>query len=422
MSHSSKLVPSAPIDVLVVGAGAAGLATAIFTRRLAPSRSVVVVDGARTPGAKILVSGGSRCNVTNASVSERDFRGGRPAIVRRVLRALPVAETVAFFRGLGVPLREEPGGKLFPETNRSRDVLDALIRALEAEGADLRAGHRVADVRPAEGGFVVETSRGDLAARAVVLATGGRSLPKSGSDGAGLAIAERLGHTIVPTTPALVPLTLEGEMPRRLAGVAQDVELTLWVAGTVATRVTGALLWTHFGASGPAVLDMSRHWLRARLEGRPVRLTANFLPGQPFDRVDARWTALASARPRATVQGTLASMVPASAAAALLDRLGIDAGLPLALLARDVRRRIVHALVEWPLEVTGSRGYTHAEATAGGVALDEIDPGTMASRVCPGLWLVGEILDVDGRIGGFNFQWAWSSARAAANGLAATIG
>ena len=276
------------------------------------------------------------------------------------------------------------------------------------------------DVRPAEGGFQVETSRGDLAARAVVLATGGRALPKSGSDGAGLAIAERLGHTVVPTTPALVPLTLDGGTHRRLAGVAQDVELTLWVAGRVATRVAGPLLWTHFGASGPAVLDVSRHWLRARLEGRPVRLTASFLPGEPFDRADARWTALASAHPRATVQGTLAAMVPASAAAALLDELEIDAGLPLARLSRDARRRLVHALVEWPLEVTGSRGYTYAEATAGGVALEEIDPGTMASRVCPGLWLVGEILDVDGRLGGFNFQWAWSSARAAASGLAAT--
>ena len=406
----------------MVGAGAAGLATAIFTRRLAPSRLVLVVDGAKRPGAKILVSGGSRCNVTNAQVSERDFCGGSPAAVRRVLRALPVAETVAFFRGLGVDLREEAGGKLFPGTNRSRDVLDALLGALEAEGAELRTTHRVTGVRRADGGFVVETSRGDLAAGAVVLATGGCSLPKSGSDGTGLEIARRLGHTVVPTTPALVPLTLGGRLPRRLAGVAQDVELSLWVAGAVATRVAGALLWTHFGISGPAVLDVSRHWLRARLEGRPVRLTASFLPGRPFDAVDARWTALAAARPRATVQGALASMVPAAAAAAILDELETDAGLPLAHLSRDARRRMVHALVEWPLDVTGSRGYTHAEVTAGGVPLDEVDPGTMASRVCPGLRLVGEILDVDGRIGGFNFQWAWSSARAAASGLAAPTG
>jgi len=405
--------------VAIVGAGAAGLATAIFARRFNRSRTVVLLDGARAPGAKILVSGGSRCNVTNTTVSERDFWGGRPAVIRRVLRAFPVGDTIAFFREIGVSLHEEAGGKLFPDTNRARDVLAALLREASAVGATLLAGHRVIDVA-SNGGFRIVTSQGDIRAGAVVLATGGQSLPKSGSDGSGFAIATRLGHTIVPTTPALVPLLLSSAdtVHADVSGVSHDVELAVWIDGAVAIRLTGSLLWTHAGISGPVALNASRHWLRAQIEGRPVALTANFRPGDRFDEVDADWQRMAIANPKASVQTTLASRLPASVAAAILRQLALDGTSALAHFARDARRRLSHALVEFPLPVTGSRGYTYAEATAGGVALTEIDAGTMASRVCPGLSCVGEILDVDGRIGGFNFQWAWSSGFVAGRALA----
>ena len=405
-------------DILIVGAGAAGLATAIFTRRLNPSQRVVVVDGAARPGAKILVSGGSRCNVTNRSVCERDFSGGKPSVVRRVLRGFSVADTVAWFASMGVALHEEPHGKLFPDSNRSRDVLNALLREIEASGAILEASIRVSAISAAEDGYSVDTNRGSIAARRVVLATGGESLPKTGSDGAGLEIARALGHTIVPTTPALVPLIAERGFHARLTGVAQDVELALWIDGAIATRISGALLWTHFGISGPAALDMSRHWLRARLEGRAATLTLNFFPGLQFEQIDRRLTKASTAQPRASLQSATAQWLPASVSEALLAHLALDGSIVLAQLSREDRRRLSHALVQLPLEITGSRGYNYAEATAGGVSLDEIDPATMASRRCRGLYLVGEMLDIDGRIGGFNFQWAWSSAHVAARALA----
>jgi predicted Rossmann fold flavoprotein len=407
-------------DVAVVGAGAAGLAAAIFTRRFNRSRSVVLLDGARKPGAKILVSGGSRCNVTNTSVTEHDFWGGRRSIIRRVLRAFSVGETIAFFREIGVSLHEEAGGKLFPDTNRARDVLEALLREGDAVGARLVPGHRVVDVEKSGPGFKVVTDRGDLHAAAVVLATGGQSLPKSGSDGAGFAIAKRLGHTVVETTPALAPLLLAAAdaAHEELSGVSHDVELAVWIDGAVARRLSGALLWTHFGVSGPVALNASRHWLRAQLEGRPVSITANVRPGDRFEDVDADWQQRAASHPKASVHTTLATMVPASVGTAFLRQLGIDGTAALAHFARDDRRRLSRALVEWPLPVIGSRGYTYAEATAGGVALTEIDAATMASRTSPGLYCVGEILDVDGRIGGFNFQWAWSSGFVAGRALA----
>jgi predicted Rossmann fold flavoprotein len=416
--------PSQSYDVAIVGAGAAGLATAIFTRRFNRARSVVLLEGARKPGAKILVSGGSRCNVTNATVTERDFWGGRASIVRRVLRAFPVADTIAFFHEIGVGLHEETGGKLFPDTNRARDVLDALVRESESVGAELCSGRRVTDVERSAAGFRIVTDRGDLQAASVVLATGGQSLPKSGSDGAGFAIARRLGHSIVPTTPALAPLMLDEADPvhRALSGVSQDVELAVWVDGAVAVRLSGALLWTHFGISGPVALNASRHWLRAQLENRPVVITANLSPGARFEDVDALFQQRAVTNPRASLHATLATLVPSSVAAALTRQLALDGMTAMAHLPREDRRRLSKALVEWPMPVVGTRGYTYAEATAGGVALTELDPATMASRVCPGLYCVGEIADVDGRIGGFNFQWAWSSGFVAGRALGKSPG
>ncbi len=408
-------------DVIVAGAGAAGIATAIFTRRLAPGLAVHVLDGARKPGAKILVSGGGRCNVTNARVTEQDFWGGKRTVIRRVLRALPVSETVAFFDGIGVPLHEEEHGKLFPDTNRARDVLEALMRELHGCGAVMTAATRVSAIDRVGDRFRIDTSTGPIHTRTVVLATGGQSLPKTGSDGAGYELARRLGHTIVPPVPGLAPLVLAGgpgAIHGALTGVSHDAGIDIQIDGAIALRLTGSLLWTHFGISGPVVLDASRHWLRAKQQGRSVRLTASFCPGERFEQIDGRLAALASARPKSSVATAVSSIVPASVALVLLDRLQIAAAGALAHFPRADRRRLAHALAEWPLEVADSRGYNYAEVTAGGVALDEIDPATMESRRCPGLFLVGEILDVDGRIGGFNFQWAWSSARAAARGLA----
>ena len=403
-------------SVVIVGAGAAGLAAAIFARRLNPTRQVMLVDGAARPGAKILVSGGSRCNVTNSVVTERDYWGGKQTVIRRVLRALPVAETIAFFEDAGVSLKEERDGKLFPRSDRSRDVLDALLRGATAAGVTVSPATRVHRIT-AGSRFTLETSRGLLPAGAVVLATGGLSLPKTGSDGVGLSIAQSLGHSIVQTTPALAPLVLADGFHAQVSGVAHAAEISVWIDERLGTRLDGSVLWTHFGISGPVALDASRHILRAQLEGRRVAVSMNLLAAGTFERVDASWAAAARHRPRTSVRTVLAEGLPGSLADAVLTYLRIDGGIALAELSRANRRRLAHGLSALPLLVAGSRGYNYAEATAGGVDLSEIDPATMESRKCPSLFLIGEMLDVDGRLGGFNFQWAWSSGRAAAIGL-----
>ena len=406
------------MDVAVVGAGAAGLAASIFTARLRPELAVALIEGARRPGAKILVSGGGRCNVTNAAVAAADFWAAGSPFVRRVLRSFTVEQTIAFFREIGVRLREEPGGKLFPESNRARTVLQALLDEADRRGVRLLTEHRVLSIRRAAAGFVVETSRGGIATDRVVLATGGLSLPKTGSDGAGYAFAVALGHSLRPRSPALDPLLLEGGFSARLSGVSQDVEITVREEGERLVRIAGALLWTHFGASGPAALDSSRFWHRGRLRGHAVVLTANLLPSLGFESAERRLLEQAAARPQASFQNTLATLLPASVAQAVLAELNVPGATPLAQLRREERRRVLRALVEWPLPVRGTRGYNFAEVTSGGVPLEEVEAATMESRRCPGLHLVGEVLDVDGRIGGFNFQWAWSSGWVAAAGIA----
>ncbi|MBI4887383.1 MAG: aminoacetone oxidase family FAD-binding enzyme, partial [Acidobacteria bacterium] len=265
---------------------------------------------------------------------------------------------------------------------------------------------------------VVATATGQTySARAVVLATGGRSLPKTGSDGAGYELASRLGHGYVETTPALVPLVLDGNAHAGLSGIAHPARLTIRAAGRPDITLDGALLWTHVGVSGPVALDASRHWHRARLEGRDVEVVLSLCPGETFESLEAWLEQQASARPRALVATVLAARLPAAVADAWARAAGAD-GTTMAHLSRDARRRLIRALLASPLAVRDSRGYNVAEVTAGGIPLDEIDPARMASRRCDGLYLVGEMLDVDGRLGGFNFQWAWSSAWVAGRAIA----
>ncbi len=409
-------------DLVIVGAGAAGLATAIFAARRAPSLRIRCVDGARRIGAKILVSGGSRCNVTNRIVTDRDFWGGSSRTVRQVLRAFPSGEAVGFFRELGVTLHEEEDGKLFPDTNRSRTVLDALVGELGRREVPIDAVCRVVTLARDDDTFAIELADGRaLRARAVVLATGGLSLPKTGSDGLGYQLAQRLGHRVVPTTPALAPLLLEDNWHAALSGVSHRADAALYVDGRLERRLTGDWLWTHFGASGPLPLNLSRHWHRAALAGLTADVFLSVCPGESFESVDAWLLEQGRMRPRAQVTTVLGTRLPASVADAWMQLASIDGTTPLAHLGRDDRRRLVHALTATRLHVRGTRGYQYAEVTAGGVSLDEIDAATLESRICPGLYLVGEVLDIDGRLGGFNFQWAWSSGFVAGNAVARAL-
>lgn len=426
-----------PFDVAVIGAGAAGLMAAAFAAR--GGARTVALDGAAKIGAKILISGGGRCNVTHDEVTAADFNGNRNAIAK-VLRTFDVGETIAFFASLGVNLKRESTGKLFPVSDRARTVLEALLDAGHAAGAQIRSGCRVEGLKiaePAAAGakraarrprisarFLLRTEQGTIYANRVILASGGKSVPKTGSDGFGYELARAAGHSIEETFPALVPLILpEGHWLTALRGVSVDAELSVRTgAGRVLQRERGSMLFTHFGISGPVVLDISRHWIAAVRESGAAQLVANLLPGQTFDSAEEALLGEGRRNPRATIGSALRGRLADRIAAAVSTSADLDPATPLVKLTKEERRALVRAFVELPLPVVRDRGFEYAEVTAGGVPLSEIDVRTMESRVCPGLYLCGEILDVDGKIGGYNFQWAWASGRLAGASASAARG
>ncbi|MBL9140958.1 MAG: aminoacetone oxidase family FAD-binding enzyme [Phycisphaerae bacterium] len=418
-------------DVAVVGAGAAGLFAALWAGRTAQAAghpvSVVALDGARKIGAKILVAGGGRCNVTHFQVSERDYAGSTPPAIRNVLRAFTVERTVAFFAELGVELKRESTGKLFPVTDDAHTVLDALLRAVQESGAALRHPMRVEQVQTsaleAGGGFHVSGPWGALDAGRVVLCMGGMALPKSGSDGAGFEIARSLGHSIAqPVVPALVPLLLaDGHWVRELSGLTLPAEFHLrGPTGKRLATAVGSTLCTHFGLSGPAVLDISRHLLVHRAAEPMCTLDICWMPGKTSESFDRELLATRGRSVLSVLRDTLSERI----ARALCQQAAVDSNVSVQQMPREGRRRLVELATACTLPVTGDRGFTYAEATAGGVPLAELRLDTMESRIVPGLHIAGELCDVDGRIGGFNFQWAWASGylagRAAAVGARAT--
>ncbi|MGF1635278.1 MAG: NAD(P)/FAD-dependent oxidoreductase [Phycisphaerae bacterium] len=415
-------------DIAVVGAGAAGLTAAIFAKQAEPDAHVVLLDGARRVGAKILVAGGGRCNVTHHAVDAADYNGPRN-VVKNVLKAFTAEDTVAWMQSLGVELKREETGKLFPTTDSARTVLDALLGRMQALGVPLLTEHRVTDVMHAPAAdrpfrILHQGPGGMLPARRLILCTGGRSLPKTGSDGLGYQLVRKLGHTTTDTHPALVSMVLQQHFFHRdLQGLSHEAELHTLVDAKPTDRRRGSLLWTHFGVSGPLAMDASRHWLAAKHAGKEVQWLLCLLPGQTYDTLAPALLQATTDQPRATCRQLLTThyTLPDKLADALLGFTGIPPTLQLAQLSKSQRKTLVHALVALPLPVEQDRGWNHAEVTAGGVPLSEVSWRTMASRICPGLHLAGEILDVDGRIGGFNFQWAWASGHLAGRAAAAEV-
>jgi predicted Rossmann fold flavoprotein len=397
----------------VVGAGAAGIMAAVWAA--AAGAETVLLERTLDGGRKILISGGGRCNILPARLNESRFvTDSSPHTLKNIVRSWPLADQIAFFeRELALSLVEETeSGKLFPSSNRARDVRDGLLALAARRGVRFRPRASVIGVSPASGGWTVELESGaPLGADAVILATGGLSVPKTGSDGLGLRIAERLGHTVHFTYAALTPLTATPPPFGHLAGVSLPVTITARDGARSATA-TGGFLFTHHGYSGPAVLDVSHVVVRA------ARETAAEVRVRWTELDDPAWEAALRAEGTRTALGALRGRLPERLALALLTVAGVEPSCPLAHLRRDERRRLVETLVRGVLPCTGHAGYQKAEVTGGGVSLAEIDPRTMESKRCRGLFLCGEMLDAFGPIGGYNFLWAWVTGRAAGLGAA----
>jgi len=404
------------VDVAIVGAGAAGLMSAIWVGRTAHAKGaclqILLLDSTAKIGAKILMSGGTRCNVTNREVLPSDYTGGPAHFIRHVLAAFTPKETTTFFQEIGVALELESTGKYFPTTHSARTVLNALMHEAERVSVHLERSVCVTGIQ--KEGSLFHLSGPDLSfkmlARKVVLTTGGLSYPETGSDGTGYRLAETFGHKLTPRFPSLTPFLSVDKDWRSLSGISIEAKLSLFKRSKKTHETKGAFLFTHFGFSGPVVLDMSRHYATIKSEEDPS-VEVSFLPTLNDEVLQSVFGSWQNDKPGKQVKNLLheALALPSRFVEVLFHKMKISSEQLIGKLSREDRKQLVRSLLRYPLEVTGLYGYQKAEVTAGGVCLREVKPQTMESKLIEGLYFAGEMLDVDGRIGGFNFQWAWST-------------
>jgi predicted Rossmann fold flavoprotein len=396
-------------DVLVMGAGAAGLMAALRAAEL--GKRTLLLEKNRKAGVKILMSGGTRCNITHATDNRGivEAFGRQGPFLHSPLAALSVQDVLDFFESAGVATKVESTGKVFPVSNRAVDVLSALLRRLNDSGAALALGEPVLGARAHESGFAVTTPLRAIAARRVVLTMGGRSYPGAGTTGDGYGIAASFGHTIVTPRPALVPVRVAEPWVNELRGITlPDVSVRVLEGSTVLAVRRGSLLFAHFGLSGPVILDVSRA-ISGHSQPTTLALEVNLMPALREDELDDRLRRETAAAGKKLLAVVLGELIPRRLAEAVLVSIGLGADRKAAALNKNDRLSLVKGIRQMRLPVAGTLGFEKAEVTAGGVALAEVDSRRMQSKIQPGLYFAGEVLDLDGPIGGYNFQAAWST-------------
>jgi predicted Rossmann fold flavoprotein len=381
-----------PFDVIILGAGAAGLMCAIHAGRR--GRRIVVLDHAPHVGAKILISGGGRCNFTNIGTLPERFLSDNPHFCRSALSRYRPADFVALVQKHGIAFHEKTLGQLFCDGS-ARQIVAMLLAECAAAGVDIRVAHQVTGVSRS-GSFQVDTDHGSFAADSLVLATGGLSIPKMGATGFAYDVAGRFGLRLTDIRPGLVPLTFGDdllELMRALSGVSLDT-----LVGLDRRAFREAMLFTHRGLSGPAVLQISSYW-------RQGSISIDLLPGRD---AEALLLERKRTRPKAGLASVLAEVLPARLAQAMAASAGTE-GMRLADMPDRVLRALAARLSHWDVTPSGTEGFAKAEVTCGGVDTRDLSSRTMAANTVPGLFVIGEAVDVTGWLGGYNFQWAWAS-------------
>ena len=402
-------------DLIVVGGGPAGMFAAITAAR--NGAKVLLLEKNDRLGKKLLITGKGRCNVTNDCPAEEVLRNtprnGR--FLYSAMTAFPPESTKQFFENQGCPLKTERGNRVLPRSDRSASILDSLKKALTDQGVTVKTG-RVRQILTLEGAVSgVRTDGDEYTAPSVILATGGASYPATGSTGDGYTMAQKLGHRVIPAQGSLVPLETAGEDCRRMQGLSlRNVGVRLLDArGKVLYRDFGELLFTHFGVSGPTVLSASCH-----LKGEGCCLVIDLKPALEEGKLDARILRDLELYQNRSMENALTDLLPRSMIPVVLDRLEIDPNMQANSLTKEKRRALVGLLKAFRVEITGKRPVAEAIITSGGVKVSEIDPKTMESKLVPGLFFAGEVIDCDAYTGGFNLQIAWATAFAAGRSAA----
>lgn len=388
-------------DVAIIGAGAAGMMAAFTAGRR--GRSVVVLDHAKAPGEKIRISGGGRCNFTNIHAGPKNYLSQNPHFAKSALARYTPSDFIAMVDRHKIAWHEKTLGQLFCDDS-AKDIIRMLLEEMRAVHVDLKLSCEISDVKKGPDGFQLATSEGPLLATSLVIACGGKSIPKMGATGFAYRIAEQFGLPVAETRPALVPLTLDpnllGELSE-LSGVAVDADVTCGK-----TRFQEALLFTHRGLSGPSILQISSYWR----EGDEISLSLE--PGVDFLE---HLKAAKRENGRQQVQTVLAQHMPKRLAQYLAETAKLER--PLADMPDKALAQLAERIRRWSIKPAGSEGYRTAEVTLGGVDTDALDSRSMQAKTVPGLFFIGECVDVTGWLGGYNFQWAWASGHAAGENL-----
>jgi predicted Rossmann fold flavoprotein len=396
-------------DVIVVGAGAAGLLAGISAGK--SGAKTLVLEKNRKPGVKILMSGGTRCNITHNTDNRGIVKafGNNGKFLHSPLAAFSVDETIRFFNQAGVATKIEATGKIFPVSNKALDVLDALLNQLKHENATLVLETPVLDIDATEDGFLLKTNLQTFHAKKIILTTGGLSFPGCGTTGDGYKFAMKFGHSIKETQPALAPLKTDARWVHELSGVTiPDVGVTACLNEKPMMQDRGSFLFTHFGLSGPVILNVSKA-LNSPSNFKNSSLKLDFLPSVKETDLEAKLQSFASTDGKKLLSVALGELLPRRLLEGLFSQIGFSPERKCAGISKDERKAIVVSIKSKSVNITGTLGYAKAEVTTGGVSLDEVNSKTMESKLKKGLYLAGEILDLDGPIGGFNFQAAWST-------------
>ena len=407
--------------IIIIGGGASGLVAAICGAR--EGAGVTIVEHMDRGGKKILSTGNGRCNMTNLDMRPECYRCGQPAFPMKVLEGFTVEQTLEFFRELGIETRSR-GGYIYPGSDQASAVLDVLRREVGRLGVVVLTGCEVREVsavegcRPRDTHFVVKTSQGDLTADAVILAAGSKAAPNTGSDGSGYELAKGLGHKVIRPLPALVQLRCQGRHYKQLAGIRTEAHLSLYADGSLLAEDTGELQLTDYGLSGIPTFQISRFAARALDAGQKVTVRVDFLPSWPEHEAFERLRERAARLGYKTAEEMMVGLLNRKLAAVLLQAAGIDPAQPAGGLRNKQLSRLLEQLKSYQALVMSVNPFANAQVCCGGVDTRQVDPATMESRCRPGLYLAGEILDVDGICGGYNLQFAWSSGAVAGRNAA----
>jgi len=397
------------IQVAVIGGGAAGLVAALAARY--HGAEVTVLERLDRVGKKILATGNGRCNLSNIDLDIAHYHGSNPKFAFGALSRFDFQQTMELFEKLGIAWKVEEGGKVFPVSNQASSVLDVLRFELETLGVTTRCEAEVQEIEPQNGGFTLQLSDGSkFKADRVILGTGGKAAPQLGANGSGYLLAKKLGHSMVEPFPALVQLKLAADFLKQISGIKFDYAAEVLVGGKPLASAAGEILFTDYGISGPPILALSRTAVEHLHLGEPVTLRLNLINYLSRAELETLISKRLQQQSHKTLIFSLVGLINKRLIPVLLKEAGIgDMHKPAGQVTVAERNAIIDILQDWRFAVTGANTWQQAQVTAGGVNVREVNQKTMASKLVPGLYFAGELLDIDGDCGGYNLQWAWSS-------------